>query len=58
MAIAAKRNAANTFELDPLPELLNASPDAIKRFNEGLKEWKRRTEVRLSERLAAPTAQT
>lgn len=52
MALAPQRNAANGFELDPLPELLNPSPDAIRQFNEGMKEWRRKTEIRISERLA------
>jgi hypothetical protein len=59
MALAPQRNVSNGFELDPLPELggkyLSIAPVDTKRFNDGLREWRRKTEVRISEQIVQRT---
>jgi hypothetical protein len=54
-ALANGQRSVQAITLDDLPTLEGPRPDQIQRFNEGLKEWKRRTEVRLSEQMVQPT---
>jgi hypothetical protein len=57
LALSQGTRAVQAFQLDDMPMLEGPRPEQIARFNEGLREWKRRTEVRLSEQMKVPTVQ-
>lgn len=58
LALSNGQRVAQSIQLDDFPELAGSRPDQIQRFNEQMKEWKRRTEVRLSEQATVPTEQS
>lgn len=57
-ALSNGQRTVQAITLDDVPQLEGPRADQIQRFNEGMREWKRKTEVKLSEQIIVQRVQT
>lgn len=56
IALSGGSIGTTSISLDDVPTLEGPRQDQIQRFNEQFKEWKRKTEIRLSQQIVRPTS--